>query len=152
MQSLFSDGCKYADNIDLCEYKAKEVKKYEHTPIKNYKASWEPKLIDSCENEQCLGRGHTFDALEPVLEAFEVNELAGDNKTKLFSDEGRMQLTAPLKEFPLAQIPGEGLAYLDMTLEVESLAQIRRARLEATESISKAGLTLQWEQYSYCVC
>ena len=127
---VLGEECKYEKNPEYCEYRKQMGRKYKYSKLIDYNRNNTGLTIDPCALTGCLTRGNVYEQLTPLLKDTEPEVLPGDEVTQLFSHRGRNKFSEPFKKDAETVVPLETLGLINLQLDIESLHQIRQARVE----------------------
>ena len=129
-KGLLGEECKYDKNPGYCEFRKQIGRKYRYSKLIDYNRNKTGFTIDACALTGCLTRGNVYEQLTPLLKDTKPEVLPGDELTQLFSHRGRNKFSEPFKKNAETLVPLETLGLINLQLDIESLHQIRQARVE----------------------
>ena len=134
LQLWTGQQCMQNDTVAACNRKREIFDSTRFLPVPSFKANLQPDTEDPCFEGGCLAAGRIYQLMQPLTEEFESNVFPEDEDTLMFSKQGRKRILGPLKANPYMAMPQEGLGFLSLQLQLDTLTQCRNDRITNLEN------------------
>ena len=134
LQLWTGQQCMQNDTVAACAKKREIFDSARFLPVPSFKADIQPDTADPCFDGGCLAAGRIYQLMQPLTEEFESNVFPEDEDTLMFSKQGRKKILGPLKANPYMAMPQEGLGFLNLQLQLDTLTQCRNDRITNWEN------------------
>ena len=134
LQLWTGQQCMQNDTVAACAKKREMFDSTRFLPVPSFKADIQPDTADPCFDGGCLAAGRIYQLMQPLTEEFQSNVFPEDEDTFMFSKQGRKKILGPLKANPYMAMPEEGLGFLNLQLQLDTLTQCRNDRISNWEN------------------
>ena len=134
-EQITGTDCDEADNVELCTYMqlSQKDKEYNLIDLQDFEPNSETTGGDQCEEGGCLARGDLYEKTKAYMQEQEVGKFPDDTENGLYSHKGRKRFMDPLGHYPQTKVGEEALDFQNLYINLESLHQARKARVELQE-------------------